>query len=91
MRENRLALKELLGSEAASAEEVGQLVLDGHALKQDIQASRAELKEELGAVLTVEQLERYEAFQAAAGERGRRGPGRRGAGFRGGRGGAGVN
>ena len=88
-RANRQALRELLESGEASAEQAGQLVLDGHSLKQDIEADHEELKQELSAVLTVEQLERFEAFQAASGDRGRRGPGpRRGNGRRGGRGGA---
>ncbi len=72
IRANGQALRELLESGTATAEEAGQLVLDGHALKQDLQASREAIDEQLQAVLTLEQVEKWEAFKAAAGNRGPR-------------------
>jgi len=88
MRENRTLLRDALES-GADAASVGELVIDGHALKEQGRAMREESKEAFESLLTPEQkrkLELLEAARAAGSSRGRRGKmGPRGdaSGFRG--------
>lgn len=78
MKANRESLRTLLESDAADPTTVGEIVLAGRDLKNQLKAAREQLDADLVAVLTAEQQEKFEAFKAAAGERGPRGRGRRG-------------
>ena len=83
VRANREATHAAIESDSPDPTEVGALVLAGYDLREQIKASAEALQEELKAILTPDQLDRYEAFQAANGPR-RRGPrGDRGRGSRG--------
>jgi Spy/CpxP family protein refolding chaperone len=75
-RELRADLREALEGSSPEACSVGELVLDLHAVGDQIRAARAELDEAFSAILTPEQLARYEALKEAvrllrdAGDRG---------------------
>jgi Spy/CpxP family protein refolding chaperone len=85
LRENRTLLRESLESGSPDPTAVGELVIEGHALRQKGRALREESKEAFEGLLTSEQkrkLELLEAARIAGGPRGRRGMmGRRGGGW----------
>lgn len=70
---NRTALKEALDSASPDPATVGQLVIDGKVLREQAEADREALQEQVATVLTEEQLAKWEGFQ-----RGRHFDGRRG-------------
>jgi Spy/CpxP family protein refolding chaperone len=76
MRENRTLLRESLESGNPDPTSVGELVIEGHALRQKGRALREESKKAFEALLNTEQkrkLEMLEAARAAGGPKGRRG------------------
>jgi len=80
LRQNRQLLRESLESGSPDATAVGELVIEGHALKKRGRALRQESKEAFESLLTPEQhrrLEMLEAARAAAGPKGAHGMGRR--------------
>ncbi len=73
----RESLRTELESDSASVETVGNLVISGHDVRNQIQATRQNLRESFEAILTPEQIEKLRGSR----ERGhRRGFGRRGFG-----------
>jgi Spy/CpxP family protein refolding chaperone len=90
LRENRTLLRESLESGNPDPTAVGELVIEGHALRQKGRTLREKSREAFEGLLTPDQkrkLEMLEAARAAGGPRGRRGmmgQCRRGWGFRGG-------
>lgn len=85
LRTARDDLRDLLESEAPDPTTVGEMVLSAHALRQELRAAHQAHIDELAALLTPEQLERFETLQAARehfpGRRHHRGPGRGGRDF----------
>jgi Spy/CpxP family protein refolding chaperone len=75
MRENRQQLKEALESGHADPTAVGELVIAGHALRQEGRRLREESKAQLQSLLTPEQQLKLEALEAVRDEVG---PGPRG-------------
>ena len=73
LRANRESLRALLEAGGADPAEVGQIVLDGHALEQSMRVFREGVDEKLAAVLTSEQVDKWEAYKAARETRGPRG------------------
>lgn len=62
-RTNRTALKNALGTESPDPTTVGQLVIDGKRLREQAEADREALEEQIATVLTEEQLAKWEGFQ----------------------------
>lgn len=62
-RANRTALKEALDSASPDPGTVGQLVIDGKVLREQAEADREGLQEQIATVLTEEQLAKWEGFQ----------------------------
>ena len=79
MRENREALREALESGTAEPCTVGEIVMEGHALKERGRALREESKKALTGLLNEEQKSKLETLEAARELTGRKGrPGTRG-------------
>jgi Spy/CpxP family protein refolding chaperone len=79
MRENREALRDSLESGEADPCTVGELVVEGHALKEQGRALREESKEAFAGLLNEEQKSKLETLEAARELTGRKGrPGTRG-------------
>ncbi len=79
LRANQKALHGALSSDTADATAVGTLMLAGRDLQKQLGALHEQLRQDLEAILSPEQLERWKAFEAAnGGGRGERGRGRRG-------------
>ncbi len=80
MRENRKALRESLESGTADPCTVGEIVMEGHALRERGRALREESKKALTGLLNEEQKQKLETLEAARalieakGRDGRRGP-----------------
>jgi Spy/CpxP family protein refolding chaperone len=83
MREVREALRDSLETEAPDPLAVGELMIEGHALRGQARALREESKAVLESVLTPEQKQKLEALEAVrgmdgppgmGGRRGERGP-----------------
>jgi Spy/CpxP family protein refolding chaperone len=73
MRENRTLLRDALES-GADAASVGELVIDGHALKEQGRAMREDSKEAFESLLTPEQKRKLELLEAARAAGSSRGP-----------------
>jgi Spy/CpxP family protein refolding chaperone len=82
MRENRKLLRDALesGSDPTS---VGELVIEGHALREKGRAMREESKEAFESLLNPEQKRKLEMLEAARAVGGARGPRGAASGFRG--------
>ena len=85
MRTHRESLRSLMESDSPDATALGEEMLAGRELREDLETGQQDLESGFRALLTAEQLERYEAFREARGDRreqrGRSGPrGRRGRG-----------
>jgi len=79
MRENREALREALETDAAEPCAVGEIVMEGHALKERGRALREESREAFAGLLNEEQRSKLETLEAARELTGRKGrPGTRG-------------
>jgi Spy/CpxP family protein refolding chaperone len=73
MRENRTLIEEALESGQADPTAVGELVIAGHALRQEERRLREESKAALKSILTAEQQAKLEALEALREDRGPRG------------------
>jgi Spy/CpxP family protein refolding chaperone len=79
MRENRKALREALESGVADPCTVGEIVMEGHALREKGRALQEESKEAIAGLLSEEQKQKLETLEAARELTGRKGrPGTRG-------------
>jgi Spy/CpxP family protein refolding chaperone len=74
IRENRQRLEEALESGHADATAVGEMVIAGHALRQEEQRLREESKAAFESLLTAEQQLKLEALEAVRKDMGPRGP-----------------
>jgi Spy/CpxP family protein refolding chaperone len=86
MRENREAQREALEVDHPDPLTVGELTIEGHALRQEARARREEAKKAFEAVLTPEQKQKFEAMEALRGSMGPRSPRRKRGRWGGGRG-----
>ncbi len=73
-------LHELLATDNSDAGQVGTLVLSIRGVSDQIRAAHDQLQEDLKALLTPDQVEKFEAFLAARASMGHRGPGGHGPG-----------
>jgi Spy/CpxP family protein refolding chaperone len=74
VRENRALLRDELESGSPDPTSVGELVIEGHALRQRGRTMREESKEAFESLLTPEQKRKLEMLEAARAVGGSRGP-----------------
>ena len=77
-RANHEAIRTELDANAPNATKVGQLMIDNKDIRDRLEALRGDLKEDLKASLTPEQLTKWEALKDLRDGRGRGGERRRG-------------
>ncbi len=73
MRENRQLVRESLESDQPDALLVGELMIEGQALKKRSRALREESKKALESILSDEQKQKLELFESMRGPKGHRG------------------
>jgi len=64
-RARMLKIDELAGAEHPDPAQIGQLVIEAHAARQQVRAALEKLKESIGALLTPEQRELWSRIEAA--------------------------